>query len=138
MIRKIVITKELRLNLAEGRIWPDFPRRLVPGIPRPSSDHLSELARFVSTKQATSHFGVRCMTSPQIPVSIQRKTCNILETLSNLLYLAEMEADDPQKVRTYVSLSKERLEAMTQLLLVGKEDGGNQQQSSFGGDSLRS
>jgi hypothetical protein len=77
------------------------------------------------------------MTSPQIPVSIQRKTCNILETLSNLLYLAEMEADDPQKVRTYVSLSKERLEAMTQLL-VGKEDGGNQQQSSFRGDSLRS
>ena len=54
------------------------------------------------------------MSSQQIPASIRRKTCNILETLSNLLYLAEMEADDPQKVRTYLSLSKERLEAMSQ------------------------
>ena len=46
------------------------------------------------------------MTSQQIPVSILRKSCNILETLTNLIYLAEMEADDPQKVRTYLSLSK--------------------------------
>jgi hypothetical protein len=76
------------------------------------------------------------MTSQQIPALIQRKTCNILETLSNLLYLAEMEADDPQKVRTYLSLSKERLQAMTQLL-IGKEAGGKQQLSSFGGDGLR-
>ena len=74
------------------------------------------------TKQVTFHFGVHCMTSQQIPASIQRKTCNILETLSNLLYLAEMEANDPQKVRTYLSLSKERLQAMTELL-IGKADG---------------
>jgi len=83
------------------------------GIPRLASHHLSELAQFVRTKQATFHFGVHCMTSHRIPVSIQRKTCNILETLTNLLYLAEMEADDPQKVRTYLSLSKERVQAMT-------------------------
>jgi hypothetical protein len=50
------------------------------------------------------------MTSQQIPVSILRKSCNILETLTNLLYLAEMEADDPQKV----------LQAMTQVLVRGE------------------
>jgi hypothetical protein len=72
------------------------------------------------------------MTSPPIPLSIQRKTCNILETLSNLLYLAEMDADNPQRVRTYLSLSKERLQAMTQLLL-GKEDGATQEQPWLGG-----
>jgi hypothetical protein len=60
------------------------------------------------------------MTSHQIPVSILRKSCNILETLTNLLYLAEMEADDPQKVRTYLSLSNERLRAMTQMLVRGE------------------
>jgi hypothetical protein len=63
------------------------------------------------------------MTFQQIPMSFQRKSCNILETLSNLLYLAEMDADDPQKVRAYVSLSKERIQAMIQLLM-GREDGG--------------
>jgi hypothetical protein len=60
------------------------------------------------------------MTSQQIPVSILRKSCNILETLTNLLYLAEMEVDDPQKVRTYLSLSNERLQAMTQMLMRGE------------------
>jgi len=65
------------------------------------------------------------MTSRQIPVSLLRKSCNILETLTNLLYLAEMDADDPQKVRTYLSLSKERLQAMTQVL-VHANDGGRQ------------
>jgi hypothetical protein len=60
------------------------------------------------------------MTSQQIPVSILRKSCNILETLTNLLYLAEMEADDPQKVRTYLSLSNERLQAMTRILVRGE------------------
>jgi hypothetical protein len=60
------------------------------------------------------------MTSKQIPVSILRKSCNILESLSNLLYLAELDADDPQKVRKYVSLSKERLQAMTQVLVGGE------------------
>jgi len=60
------------------------------------------------------------MTSRQIPISTLRKSCNILESLSNLLYLAEIEADDPQKVRTYVSLSQERLEAMTKVLVHGE------------------
>jgi hypothetical protein len=60
------------------------------------------------------------MTSRQIPVSVLRKSCNILESLSNLLYLAEIEADDPQKVRTYVSLSQEQLEAMTKVLVHGE------------------
>jgi hypothetical protein len=67
-------------------------------------------------------------------LAIQRKSCNILETLSNLLYLAEMEADDPQKVRAYLTLSKETVEAMSQLLN-GKSEGGQQ---SIGGGSLRS
>jgi hypothetical protein len=48
--------------------------------------------------------------------------------------LAEMESDDPQKVRLYLSLSKERMRAMIQLL-IGKEDGGKQQ-SAIGGGSL--
>ena len=60
------------------------------------------------------------MTSRQIPVSVLRKSCNILESLSNLLYLAEIEADDPQKVRTYVSLSQEQLEAITKVLVHGE------------------
>jgi hypothetical protein len=60
------------------------------------------------------------MTSRQIPVAILKQSCNILESLSNLLYLAEIDADDPQKVRTYVSLSKERLQAMTQVLVQGQ------------------
>jgi hypothetical protein len=88
--------------------------------PAPLSHHLSDLFSFVRTKQAISHFGVHCMTSRQIPVSILRKSCNILETLANLLYLAEMEADDPQKVRAYLSLSNERLQAMTEVLVRGE------------------
>ena len=60
------------------------------------------------------------MTSRQIPVSILQESCNILESLSNLLYLAEVEADDPEKVRIYVSLSQERLQAMTRVLVRGE------------------
>jgi hypothetical protein len=60
------------------------------------------------------------MTSRQIPVPILRQSCNILEALSNLLYLAEMEADDPESVRTYLSLSKERLRDMSQVLVHGE------------------
>ena len=71
-------------------------------------------------KKANLHLESSCMTSEQIPVSILRKSCNILESLSNLLYLAELDAEDPQKVRTYVSLSKERLQAMTQVLVRGE------------------
>jgi hypothetical protein len=75
------------------------------------------------------------MTSQQVPVSLQRKGCSILETLSNLLYLAELEADDPQKVKIYLALSNERLQAMIQLL-IGRGDHGKQQ-LPFGGDSLK-
>lgn len=75
------------------------------------------------------------MTFQRVPISIQRTSCNILETLTNLLYLAELEADDPQKVRVYLSLSQERVQAMVQLL-TGKEAGGKDQ-PSVGGDSLR-
>ena len=74
--------------------------------------------------------------SQQIPLTIQRKSRNTLEALSNLLYLTEMEADDPQKVRAYLSLSKETVEAMDQLLS-GNGDGGTQQRW-FGSGSLRS
>jgi hypothetical protein len=60
------------------------------------------------------------MTSQQLPDSMLQKSCNILETLTNLLYLAELDADDPGKVRTYLSLSNERLQAMTQILVNGE------------------
>jgi hypothetical protein len=60
------------------------------------------------------------MTSGQIPVPILRQSCNILEALSNLLYLAELEADDPQKVGTSLSLSKEQLRAINHVLLRGE------------------
>ena len=82
-----------------------------------------------------SYFGVHCMASQRLPVSFERSSCNILEALTNLIYLAEIEADDPQKVRNYLSLSKERVQALVQLL-VGRESGGNQR-ASLGGDSLR-
>jgi hypothetical protein len=40
-----------------------------------------------------------------------------LEALTNLLYLAELDADDPHKVRKYLSLFKERVHAMAQVLV---------------------
>jgi hypothetical protein len=75
-----------------------------------------DLHGFVRTKQATSHFGDHEMTSRQLPDSVRQKGCNILEALSNLLYLADLEADDPEKVRSYLSMSKERVEAMVKVL----------------------
>jgi hypothetical protein len=56
------------------------------------------------------------MTSQQLTDSARQRGCNILETLSNLLYLADLEADDPEKVRSYLSMSKERVEAMARVL----------------------
>ena len=96
------------------------PHTPIAGIPRRYLIIYLNLHSFVRTKQAISHFGVHCMTSQHIPVSVLRKSCNILETLANLLYLAELEADDPQKVRKYLSLSNERLQAMTQVLVRGE------------------
>jgi len=55
-------------------------------------------------------------SSRKLSDSIQQKGCDILETLSNLLYLAELEADDPEKVRSYLSMSKERVQAMAKVL----------------------
>src|SRR3954470_21416524 len=87
----------------------------APGLEASHTRHplIYKLHSCVRTKKATS--GVRCMTSQQIPVSILRQSSNILESLSNLLYLAEIDADDPQKVRTYLSLSKERLDEMSRV-----------------------
>jgi two-component sensor histidine kinase len=56
------------------------------------------------------------MATQQLSESIRHKGFNILEALSNLLYLAELEADDPGKVRSYLNMSKERVEAMAQML----------------------
>jgi hypothetical protein len=56
------------------------------------------------------------MTSRQLSDSIQQKGSNILEALFNLLYLAELEADDPEKVRSYLSMSQERVRAMAKVL----------------------
>jgi hypothetical protein len=82
--------------LDEDRTFESLPRQQVQDIPRQSSNRLSGLT-VCANEQVTSHFGVHCMTSQRIPASIQRETCNILETLSNLLYVAEMEADDAQR-----------------------------------------
>jgi len=41
---------------------------------------------------------------------------NIVEVLYNLTYLICEEADHPEKVRQYASMSEERLRAMTDLL----------------------
>jgi len=41
---------------------------------------------------------------------------NILEALCNLTYLICEDADRPEKVRQYVSLCEERLQALTALL----------------------
>jgi len=80
---------------------------------------------FVRTQQATYHFGVSLHDFPTTPcVYPAKKAGTFWETLTNLLYLTEMEADDPQKVRAYLSLFKERVQAMTELLS-GKGDGGN-------------
>jgi hypothetical protein len=57
------------------------------------------------------------MATQPIPDAIQQKSCNILEALTNLLYLAELDADDPHKVRKYLSLFKERVHAMAQVLV---------------------
>jgi hypothetical protein len=78
-----------------------------------------DLHKAVCAKQDSPLRG-HCITSGQIPVPILRQSCNVLEALSNLLYLAELEADDPQKVREYLSLSKERLRAMNQVLVRGE------------------
>ena len=45
-------------------------------------------------------------------------TCasNIVEALCNLTYLICEDADRPEKVRQYASLSEERLRALTDLL----------------------
>jgi hypothetical protein len=82
--------------LDEDRTFESLPRQQVPDFRHQSSDSLSVLT-VCANEQVTSRFGVHCMSSQQIPASIQRETCNILETLSNLLYVAEMEADDAQR-----------------------------------------
>lgn len=63
------------------------------------------------------------MASPDFPHSIRvdpnfiDQAMNIVETLVNLNYLTCVEADDPHQVRTYASLSEERLQALARLLL---------------------
>jgi hypothetical protein len=45
-----------------------------------------------------------------------REAENITEALCNLVYLICEEADHPEKVRRYASMSEERLNAMAELL----------------------
>jgi hypothetical protein len=86
-------------------------------------------ARHISLRGSLHVFSTNSFGDPA-------QSCNILETLSNLLDLTEMDADDPQKVRPSLSLSKETVEAMSHFL-TGKGGGGRQQPSISGG-SLRS
>jgi hypothetical protein len=93
---------------------------IAAGILTAPSPIYKDLHSLCARNKIHLNFGVHSMATRRIPISILRRSCNILETLSNLLYLAEMEADDPQKVRTYLSLSKERLQAMTEMLVHGE------------------
>jgi hypothetical protein len=45
-----------------------------------------------------------------------QETANILESLTNLIYLTRLEADNPERVRKYMDLSAERTEAMARAL----------------------
>jgi hypothetical protein len=45
------------------------------------------------------------------------KGSDILEALTNLTYLICEEADQPERVKHYVSMCEERLEAMRRLLV---------------------
>jgi hypothetical protein len=47
--------------------------------------------------------------------SLQEKA-NILESLSNLIYLTRLEADHPELVRRYMDISDERISAMVKIL----------------------
>lgn len=46
-----------------------------------------------------------------------RETANILESLANLIYLTRLEADRPERVREYMDMSEERMQAMARVLL---------------------
>jgi hypothetical protein len=45
-----------------------------------------------------------------------QETANILESLTNLIYLTRLEADNPERVRQYMDLSAERTQAMAIVL----------------------
>ncbi len=45
-----------------------------------------------------------------------RETANILESLANLIYLTRMEADSPERVRAYMTMSEERMQAIARVL----------------------
>jgi hypothetical protein len=44
------------------------------------------------------------------------RAADISEALTNLAYLIRVDAEDPAKVRTYVSVAEERLRALGHLL----------------------
>jgi hypothetical protein len=54
-------------------------------------------------------------SSSQVESSGSR-AANILETLTNLVYLARLEASDPEKVTEYMNITDERLQALAALL----------------------
>lgn len=54
--------------------------------------------------------------SPSHIESSGSRAANILETLTNLIYLTRLEARDPEKVTQYMDLSDERLQALVALL----------------------
>ena len=45
-----------------------------------------------------------------------RETEHILESIANLIYLTRLEADHPARVREYMELSEERVNAMVKVL----------------------
>ena len=44
-----------------------------------------------------------------------RDTANLLESLTNLIYLTKLEADRPEQVRHYMDISAERLKAIVEV-----------------------
>ncbi len=45
-----------------------------------------------------------------------RQVADISETLLNLIYLTQLEAERPEQVRKYMSLSEDRMRAMIEVL----------------------
>lgn len=56
------------------------------------------------------------VTPARDPKMEAQDTANILESLTNLIYLTKLEADRPEQVRFYMDLSAERVQAMVDVL----------------------
>ncbi len=62
------------------------------------------------------HYKFTSASDSESERSFITRASNIVEALCNLIYLICVDADRPEKVRQYASLSEERLQALTDLL----------------------